>query len=125
MEPITAVISAALAIGLNEVGKSAAKDAYSAFRNKLSTILGQKSEALQSLEKLEARPESKGRLMTLDEELAHSKAIEHPDIQEILAALANKLEESEGGQAALSQFNINAEKIGAIANTIEHIELKF
>ncbi len=125
MEQITAVISAALAIGLNEVGKTAAKDAYSTFKNKLSTILGQESEALQSLEKLEARPESKECLMTLNEELAHSKANEHPDIQELLAALASKLEESESGQAALSQFNIKAEKIGAIANTIEHIELKF
>ena len=125
MEPITAVIAAALATGLKEVGKIATKDAYNALKQKLVTLLGKDSEPLKTLEKLESRPDTEWRRLKLDEELVESKVSESAEIRELVDALSNKLKESDSGKAALAQFNINAETIGVVANTVEHIEQKF
>jgi hypothetical protein len=125
MEPITVVLAAALASGLTEVGKLAVKDAYSALKEKLVTLLGKDSEPLKTLEKLESRPDSEGRRLMLDEEFVESKVSESAEIRELVETLSNKLKESDSGKAALAQFNINAETIGVVANTVEHIEQKF
>lgn len=125
MESITAVISAALLSGLNDVGKAATKDAYSGLKNQLKKLLGQESEPIKSLEKLEKKPDSEARQAVLNEDLVALKVVEKIEIQALVEALSKQLAATDSGQAALSQFNIKAEKIGVVAHTVDNVNQTF
>ncbi len=87
MDPITAAIIAALAAGavggLTEVSKGTLTDAYGRLKELLHKRFGTQSAVVQAVVDLEARPDSDGRRITLQEELAATNAGQD---QELLAA---------------------------------------
>src|SRR5437016_2349690 len=73
MDPITTAIVAALSAGtidgITETSKTAMTDAYNAFKALLIKKFGTKSEVVQAIDRLEAKPESVGRQEALQEEI--------------------------------------------------------
>jgi hypothetical protein len=93
MDPITLAITSALAAGAvgaaKKVAESAIGDAYQALKSLLKKKFGSESDTVKAVDALEAKPESEGRKMTLQEEL--KKANEDPEIvkaaNDVLAAV--------------------------------------
>jgi hypothetical protein len=73
MDPITAAIVAALGAGaisgLAETSKTALADAYHGLKDLLVKKFGTKSDVVQAIAHLEAKPDSAGRQGTLQEEI--------------------------------------------------------
>lgn len=125
MEPITSAIVAALASGISSVASDAVKDAYTALKNKLQSTLSKESEAMEALQNLESRPDSKGRQEVLNEELLNCNIAQTADVQMLFNTLLEKLNQTESGKEALSKFTINAEKIGVVGDNVRIKEQKF
>ncbi len=77
MDPITKAIIAALAAisagatsGLTETSKATITDGYNKLKKLLTKKLGSRSDVVEALAKLEAKPTSDGRKKTLQEEIA-------------------------------------------------------
>ncbi len=107
MDPITTAIVAALAAGavggLTETSKTAITDAYNKLKDLLTKKFGVKSNVVQAVNQLEARPESAGRKETLQEEMTVVNA-EQDD--ELLAAARHVLTLVQPQQAGLGKFTI-------------------
>jgi hypothetical protein len=107
MDPITTAIVAALSAGaiggLTETSKTAIVDAYNAFKAILIKKFGAKSDVVQAIDRLEAKPESVGRQETLQEELVTVNAEQD---QEVLAAAKQVLALVHAQQAGLGKFTI-------------------
>ena len=105
MDPITTAIVAALAAGaaggLTETSKTAITDAYHQLKELLSKKFGAKSEVVQAIDQLEAKPESAGRKETLQEEIIAVKAERD---HEVLTAAQHVLLHAQ--QAGLGKFTI-------------------
>ena len=125
MEPITVILIAALTSGLSEVGKSAAKDAYGAVKDKLADLMGRESEPLQALEKLEKAPDSAPLQQALNSQLSTNNLTEEPDLKGLIEALTQALAESQSGQASLAKFNIKANNIGMVVDKADNITMNF
>ena len=125
MEPITVILIAALTSGLSEVGKTAAKDAYGAVKDKLSDLMGRESEPLQVLDKLEKAPDSAPLQQALNSQLSNNSLTEEPDLKGLIEALTQALAESQSGQASLAKFNIKAEKIGIVTENANNMTINF
>ena len=107
MDPITTAIVAALSAGtisgLTETSKTAMTDAYNAFKALLIKKFGAKSEVVQAIDRLEAKPESVGRQETLQEEIVTVNAEQD---HEVLAAARHVLALVHPQQAGLGKFAI-------------------
>lgn len=107
MDPITAAIIAALtagvASGLTETSKVAITDAYQALKGLLAKKFGPKSQVVQAVDHLEARPESANRQGGLAEEMT---AIQAEQDSEILAAATHLLRLTQPQQAGAGKFTI-------------------
>jgi hypothetical protein len=84
MDPVTtallAAISAGALSGLTEAGKTTVADAYGKLKALLAKKFGGKSDVVQAVEQVEAKPDSAGRKETLAEEVAGVKADQDPEI---------------------------------------------
>lgn len=118
MEPITSAIIAALVSGINAVGSEAVKDAYSALKGWLLDNLSSNSETADALEELESNPEAALPQERLNAELVEARVADNSEVLALLKTLIEKMKESDNGKAALSKFNIQAEKIGAVGDNI-------
>ena len=107
MDPITAAIAAALTTGtagvLTEVSKTAIDDAYQALKALLAKKFGPKSQVVQAVDHLEAKPESANRQGGLAEEMIAAQA--HQD-QEVLEAAEHLLALVQPQQAGFGKFTI-------------------
>jgi len=107
MDPITAAIAAALTTGtagvLTEVSKTAINDAYQALKALLAKKFGPKSQVVQAVDHLEAKPESANRQGGLAEEMIAVQA--HQD-QEVLKAAEHLLALVQPQQAGFGKFTI-------------------
>ncbi len=107
MDPITTAIVAALSAGtiggLTETSKTAMTDAYSAFKALLIKKFGAKSEVMQAIDQLEAKPDSAARKGTLQEELITVKAEQD---SEVLAAAEYLLNLVHSQQVGFGKFSI-------------------
>lgn len=99
MEPVTAAIIAALA----KLGEAAIQDGYQALKAALKRRFGQSSEVAQSVEKLEAQPDSAGRRAVVREELARVKANEDPELVAAAEALLEQVRATPGGHQVVEQ----------------------
>jgi hypothetical protein len=119
MDPITLAITSALGAGAvgaaKKVAENAIGDAYQALKSLLKKKFGSESETVKAVEALEAKPESEGRKLTLEEEL--KKANEDPEIVKAANDILAKLHASQVGTG-------NALSIGersvAIAGAVSH-----
>jgi hypothetical protein len=107
MDPITTAIVAALsagaASGLNEASKTAIVDIYSQLKDLLAKKFGAKSEIVQAMYQLEAKPESPSRKETLQEEIA---AVQAEQDEELLAAAKHLMTLVQSQQTGLGKFTI-------------------
>jgi hypothetical protein len=107
MDPITTAIVAALSAGavsgLTETSKTAITDAYTGLKSLLVKKFGARSNVVQAIDHLEARPESAGRKETLQEEMT---AVNAEQDDELLTAAQHVLTLLHPQQAGLGKFTI-------------------
>lgn len=99
MDPITLAITTAL----GNLGQTVIKDAYDALKEALQQKFGIDSELVQAVDKLEQKPDSKGRQAVLQEEVEVSKAVQSPELVRLAEGLIDKLNELSGVQVEILQ----------------------
>ena len=99
MNPITLAIITAL----SNLGQTIIQDAYKAFKAALQKKYGVKSELLESVNKLEEKPDSKARQGVLQEEVANAKADQDPKLLQLANELLEKLKELPGANVNIDQ----------------------
>lgn len=112
MDPITTAIVAAIAA----VSSSAIKDSYSILKALLKKKFGEKSDLVEAVNKLEAKPQSEARKATVQEEVEAVKASDDPEIVQLAQSLLEKLKEYPGGQQVINQTISNV-KYAATSGT--------
>ena len=112
MDPITTAIVAAIAA----VSSSAIKDSYSALKALLKKKFGEKSDLVEAVNKLEAKPQSEARKATVQEEVEAVKANDDPEIVQLAQSLLEKLKEYPEGQQVINQTISNV-KYAATSGT--------
>lgn len=107
MDPITAAIAAALSAGvvsgLTDTSKTAISDAYQKLKSILAEKFGSKSEVVQAVASLEAKPDSLGRQRTLQEEIATASVMQDTDVLTIAKNLQTLIQSQQTG---LGKFTI-------------------
>ncbi len=107
MDPITTAIVAALSAGavggLTETSKTAITDAYTKLKDLLTKKFGARSNVVQAVDHLEARPASGGRKETLREEIV---AVQAEQDEDLLAAAQHVLTLVHAQQVGLGKFTI-------------------
>jgi hypothetical protein len=124
MDPITAAIVAALSAGvmggLTEASKTAITDAYSKLKMLLIKKFGSESEVIHAANEVEAKPDSAGRKVMLQEEIAAAKANQDQELLLLAQALLAQVTTQPGGkeyvQKATGDYNIQVQGNG---NTIQ------
>ena len=111
MDPITAAIVAALTAGLAETGKTAITDAYQSLKGLLAKKFGLKSQIVQAVDHLEARPESANRQGGLAEELI---AVQAEQDNEILAAAKHLLTLAQPQQVVTNTYTVQNSGSGPV-----------
>jgi hypothetical protein len=107
MDPITLAITTALA----NLSQDLIKDAYVAFKTALQKKYGVKSELLESVNKLEQKPDSNARQGVLQEEVANAKADQDPKLLQTANELLEKLRELPGAKINIHQdVNIRGDR---------------
>ena len=99
MDPITTAIVTATAA----VGSSAIKDTYSALKALLKKKFGEKSDLVEAVNELEAKPQSNGRKTIVQEEVETAKANDDPEIVQLAQSLLEKLKEHPEGKQVINQ----------------------
>lgn len=110
MDIITTAIIAALAA----LSKDAIYDSYNALKSTLKKKFGSESDVADAVERLEKKPDSKGRQATLQEEIENAKVNHDAEIVQLAKDLLDKLQDQPGGQQRISQTQTNT----ASGNTI-------
>ena len=103
MEPITfTAIVAALGIIVEgagrAVGQNVATDAYEKLKATLRQRFGDDSDVVEAVDKLEQKPDSKGRKQTLQEEVEASGADHDPEVREAAQELLDQVKAQPGGE---------------------------
>jgi hypothetical protein len=109
MDPITTAIVAALsagaASGLTEASKSAISDTYHALKDLLAKKCGARSDVVQAVTHLEARPDSTGRQETLLEEIATAALEQDTDVLATAKHLLTLVQPQQAGQGKFTIQN--------------------
>lgn len=113
MDPITQAIILGIA---GNLATDAVKAAYQALKNALTTKFGESSDLAEAVSKLEAKPDSKGRKDTVQEEVAAVKANDDPQLLQLAQQVINLVKEQPGGQQVITQ-NISNVKFAATSGT--------
>lgn len=118
MDPITLAIIGAL----SKLGENVIHDAYNALKAALQHKFGVDSELVESVEKLEQKPNSKARQAVLQEEVKTSKADQDPELVKVAKVLQEKLNAvtSGGGETIniTQTAGDNATQIGTVKGDI-------
>ncbi|MBS9394962.1 MAG: hypothetical protein HEQ29_18140 [Dolichospermum sp. LBC05a] len=103
MDPITTAVVAALA----NLSKDVIKDSYGALKDGLKKKLGNNSDLMDAIDKLEKNPDSEGRKATLQEEVQTAKVSDDRDILKLVQDLLDKISEQPGGKEIIKQTQTN------------------
>jgi hypothetical protein len=103
MEPITftailAALSVIAAGAGGAVGQNLATDAYEKLKATLRRRFGDDSDVVEAVDKLEQKPDSKGRKQTLQEEVEASGADQDPEVREAAQELLDQVKAQPGGE---------------------------
>lgn len=101
---IVTVLSAEAVAGLTNTTKAAINDGYNKIKGLLTKKHGEGSAVVQTMKKLEARPESQGYKQVLQEEIALIKAEQD---EEIVAAAKQVLTLMQPQQVGLGKFTLH------------------
>ena len=128
MDPITtavvAALSAGIASGTTEAGKSAVVDAYKGLKQMIQKKFGKDNEIVKAVNNLEEKPDSQGRVTVLQEEVELSQA--HKD-SELLQVARHLIDMVKPHQAAMGRNVFQAERMQGfnVAETIDSITQTF
>lgn len=129
MEPITTAIVAALTAGatagMKDVTKKAITQAYDPLKKRLLALFEGDQAIANAVAQVEQEPESKDAHQTLQAALNQSPAIQDQQLEQLRTKLISTLNETQEGQASMAKFNIQAEKIGAVAARIDNLTQSF
>jgi hypothetical protein len=102
MDPVTTAILAALAAGaiggVTEMSKTAITDAYQKLKGLLANKFGAKSKVVTAVDDLEEEHDSKGRQLTLQEQLAKVKADQDQELVQAAQVLLREIRSQPGGE---------------------------
>ena len=110
MDPITTAIIAALA----NLSKDAIKDSYQALKAAIKKKVGEDSDLVDAVNKLEKSPDRDDRKATVEAEIKIAKVNDDSEIFELAQDLLDKLKEQPGGQEIINQTQTNT----ASGNTV-------
>ena len=99
MDPITLAITGAL----GSLGVKVINDAYTAFKAALQQKYGLDSDLVETVKKLEEKPDSKARQAMLQEEVETAKVNDDPNFHQLAQDLLDKLNSE---QAQVSQVKV-------------------
>lgn len=119
MDPVTTAILAALSAGAisgaTEMSKTAITDAYQKLKSLLITKFGAKSKVVTAVDDLEEEQDSKGRQLTLQEQMAKVKADQDQELVQAAQILLRELRAQLGGEQRIQSIvgNYNAQVYGS------------
>jgi len=101
----------AIVTALANLSQAAIQDTYTAFKAALQKKYGIKSELLESVDKLEQKPDSKARQGVLQQEVADAKVDEDSEMLQTANALIEKIKELPGANIEiLQEVNIRGDR---------------
>ncbi len=119
MDPVTAAILAALSAGaiggVTEMSKTAITDAYQKLKGLLVTKFSTQSKVVTAVDELEEEPDSKGRQLTLQEQIAKVKADQDQELVQAAQVLLREVHRQPGGEQHIQSVigNYNAQVYGS------------
>jgi len=119
MDPVTTAILAALAAGaisgVTEMSKTAITDAYQKLKGLLVNKFGATSKVVTAVDELEEEHDSKGRQLTLQEQIAKVKADQDQELIQASQVLLRELRSQPGGEQRIQSIvgNYNAQVYGS------------
>ncbi len=119
MDPVTTAILAALAAGavggVTEISKTAITDAYQKLKGLLVNKFGAKSKVVTAIDDLEEEHDSKGRQLTLQEQIAKVKADQDQELVQAAQVLLREVRSQPGGEQRIQSIvgNYNAQVYGS------------
>jgi hypothetical protein len=119
MDPVTTAILAALAAGaiggVTEMSKTAITDAYQKLKGLLVTKFGTKSKVVTAVDDLEEEHDSKGRQLTLQEQIAKVKADQDQELIQAAQVLLREVRSQPDGEQRIQSIvgNYNAQVYGS------------
>ncbi len=127
MDPITASVVAAIAVGANmvaaEVGKQVIVDTYKSLKDLIKSKFGTDNKVSRAITDLEEDHQSKGRQMVLAEQMELQEADKNPDIVNLAMKLREALQTTDEGRQAVAKYVIDAKgaQIGVMGDH-SHVE---
>jgi hypothetical protein len=109
MDPVTLAIVSA-------IGVEAVKTTYHQLKELIAHKTGQHSELPSRIADVEADPASRGRRVTLEEEVAKSRVGQDPQVLALARQLLEQIEAQPGGKARVNQVAIGSN----IAQAADH-----
>src|SRR5258708_36315057 len=119
MDPVTTAILAALSAnaigGVTEMSKTAITDAYQKLKGLLVNKFGANSKVVTAVDDLEEEHNSKGRQLTLQEQIAKVKADQDQELVQAAQVLLRELRSQPGGEQRIQSLvaNYNAQVYGS------------
>ena len=119
MDPVTTAILAALSAGaiggITEMSKTAITDAYQKLKGLLVNKFGAKSKVVTAVDDLEEEHDSKGRQLTLQEQIAKVKADQDQELVQAAQILLRELRSQPGGEQRIQSIvgDYNAQVYGS------------
>ncbi len=108
-------ITAAIIAGLAGLSKDAINDSYNALKSALKNKFGSDSDLIDAVDKLEKKPDSQGRKVTLLEEVETASVNEDADLIKLAQTLLDKVKEQSSGQKNITVGNVEASGDGSVA----------
>lgn len=122
MDPISAVIIAAISAIGTAVGKEAVLDAYKGIKNRIKAKFGQENQVSKAIAEVEADPGSKGKQMVLVEQMAKAKVDQDKEIIKAAEVLMVQLKNIPEGEKHImnvqGKFIAQADRGGTASITI-------
>ncbi|MEO5332630.1 MAG: hypothetical protein H7839_11450 [Magnetococcus sp. YQC-5] len=95
MEPMTTVLLAAVPYVADKVGGHLVKDAYERVKGYIKNKMGRDHQVIQAIQAVEAKPDSEGRKLTLNEEVVQAQLHQDKELLQLVESLHHAL--SQGG----------------------------
>jgi hypothetical protein len=124
MDPVTTAILAALSAGaiggVTEMSKTAVTDAYQKLKGLLVNKFGIRSKIVTAVDDLEEEHDSKGRQLTLQEQIAKVKADQDQELVQAAHALLREISIQPRGEQHIQSIvgNYNAQNFGSGSATV-------
>jgi hypothetical protein len=101
---IVGALSAGAISGATDIAKKAIADSYEGLKQLIKAKFGHTSEVASALDKLEAKPESPARKLSLEEELSDAKVSDDADLRSAVESLLDLIKALPHGEQRIQQI---------------------